>query len=356
MPPDALTEFLAKAKAFTLTPAERENGRAALRAAQVKTALALQPDEKEAFRQELLRSMRAGSPPRVQEPHAPWWSAVSLFLLRMPAMAALGLVLLGASGFGLAYAAEDALPGDVLYPIKLHVTEPIIGTFQRTPEQQAAWAVEQVRRRLAEVHSRAELPLTDDDAAAMATIVTKYTRYASERVDNVSVQSPDAARSLRSDLYTVLSDEERRLVRKADQKPSRHLLNAVRELTEEKQKEQDAASSRSLRKQNNASAAVSLQAIVEVSAGSQESSTASSGSTTDSSFSQSVSNSRTHGKQEPKRPLKRAVEEAMPSSSEASTTASVEASAHASVSGEVSLPSTQNTPAVPGLPVDKILP
>lgn len=64
---------------------------------------------------------------------------------------AFALILVMVSGGTLAFAAENALPGDVLYPIKINVNEPIRGALAVTPEEKADWQATRVERRLSEI-------------------------------------------------------------------------------------------------------------------------------------------------------------------------------------------------------------
>lgn len=63
--------------------------------------------------------------------------------------ASLAFVLL--IGGGAAAAAENALPGDLLYPIKTSINEKAIGIFSNTPEEIAKYETELASRRLGEV-------------------------------------------------------------------------------------------------------------------------------------------------------------------------------------------------------------
>jgi len=79
-------------------------------------------------------------------------------LHRMGAMAMCAILLVGASGGGVAYAAEDAMPEDVLYSVKLHFNEPLIGAFKRSPEDKAAWEQRRLERRLHEAEHLSNRP------------------------------------------------------------------------------------------------------------------------------------------------------------------------------------------------------
>lgn len=51
---------------------------------------------------------------------------------------------------GITYAAESAVPGDLLYPIKTQLNEPVQGFFHFSPEAKMEWQMEQMERRLEE--------------------------------------------------------------------------------------------------------------------------------------------------------------------------------------------------------------
>lgn len=88
-------------------------------------------------------------------------------LHRVAAMAMCAVLLIGAGGGGVAYAAEEAMPEDILYPVKLHFNEPLIGAFHRTPERRAAWEQQRLDRRLREAEHLSERPEFTEDRRAM---------------------------------------------------------------------------------------------------------------------------------------------------------------------------------------------
>jgi hypothetical protein len=139
---DQTTQYFAQSDSPRLTPEERAAGRMALRA---RMALTLTAEEKTDVRRALQHAVYAEPAPV---------SAWSVFAMpvRLPALAFAVLLLLGASGGGIAYAAESALPGDALYGVKIYVNEAIRGSFQLTPEDRASWAVRRFQRRLDELH------------------------------------------------------------------------------------------------------------------------------------------------------------------------------------------------------------
>ncbi len=85
----------------------------------------------------------------------------------------IGLIIAGmfALSGGVSFAAENSVPGDVLYPVKIHVNENVEGALHVGAKQDAAFAKEQMERRAEEAQKlAAENRL---DAKAKATIAAE---------------------------------------------------------------------------------------------------------------------------------------------------------------------------------------
>jgi len=81
-----------------------------------------------------------------------------------PLRAALVLILvLCISSYGTVQAAQGSLPGDVLYPIKTKIAEPIRDLFTFGAADRAQWEVEKASRRLDEAEGLAEQGRLDSD-------------------------------------------------------------------------------------------------------------------------------------------------------------------------------------------------
>ncbi len=119
---DPIASFTSTAKNIELTPSERSSIRSAILSAAAR-----------------MDNGRAEAPEGA-------FSWLSIFK-GMPAMAAF-LLLIGAGG--VSYAAEGAVPGDALYPVKIHVNEKVMAQFALSPEQQARLQAKQATRRLQE--------------------------------------------------------------------------------------------------------------------------------------------------------------------------------------------------------------
>lgn len=73
---------------------------------------------------------------------------ISAFLFKyMPIIIGLVLFISG----GMSFAAENSLPGDVLYPLKVHVNERILGNIAFSQKAKAEWESARAERRLQEV-------------------------------------------------------------------------------------------------------------------------------------------------------------------------------------------------------------
>lgn len=94
-------------------------------------------------------------------------SPFSSFVLRTRSLyaGALALVLIVAGGTQASFAAENAKPGDVLYPIKVAIAEPITLALATSPEQKAELAARYASRRVDEAARLASEGKLDAEAA-----------------------------------------------------------------------------------------------------------------------------------------------------------------------------------------------
>jgi hypothetical protein len=98
---------------------------------------------------------------------------------------------------GTAFAAEGTLPGDLLYPVKVHVTEEVRGVLAITPEAKADWQIERAGKRLEEASTLAvQGKLTDANRTEIET----------DLADHVAATEKSAAALAASD-NLVAADE-----------------------------------------------------------------------------------------------------------------------------------------------------
>ncbi len=90
----------------------------------------------------------------IASPYAPTISVWSFFRIQRVFVGAL-LAVFVLTSTTLAYASENALPGDLLYPVKIHVTEPIRDVLAVGAPSRAKWEATKAMRRLTEAEDLA---------------------------------------------------------------------------------------------------------------------------------------------------------------------------------------------------------
>lgn len=102
---------------------------------------------------------------------------------------ALALLLISAgTGSTLTLAAEGSVPGNLLYPLKISISEPIRSVLARSPEDKAVWEVEQIERRLNEaVRLAAKNELTEERALALEKKLRKNTEVEQESMSSFAL-------------------------------------------------------------------------------------------------------------------------------------------------------------------------
>ena len=82
---------------------------------------------------------------------SPYLTKSHFWTLGKALVAACLIVIIG--GGSLSYAAESALPGDLLYPIKTNINEEVISATKFKPADKVAWQEKRVERRLKELEA-----------------------------------------------------------------------------------------------------------------------------------------------------------------------------------------------------------
>lgn len=147
---------------------------------------------------ELLEEFMAFKP--LQRAPQSYVRAISIFAIRP--MIALALCAVLVVSTTTAAAAEQALPGDLLYPIKVHVTEEVRALATRNTETRAAWELERAERRVDEaILLEGEQRLTDEYRDSLEQSIDKHLARA-EAV--VAPQKDVIERSEETELSTQL--------------------------------------------------------------------------------------------------------------------------------------------------------
>ena len=150
-------------------------------------ALRLTYHEKETMRTHLIAFMQReplSDPVASEQKKQLWehtWHMRSLMLLKTVPAACVVFLCIGGS---IAFAAQASLPGDVLYPIKVNVTEPLQGATKLSLKAQAQWNTTLVQRRLEEVELLSSQKITPAVNAALLT--TAFQKQADAATKNIS--------------------------------------------------------------------------------------------------------------------------------------------------------------------------
>lgn len=138
---------------------------------------------------------------------------------RLVRFAALTLIVALGSTSTASYAAEGALPGDTLYPVKVHVNENVRRALAQTPVARAAVETELAARRLDEAHElakqkrltpalRAELEDDFDEHADRVEAETKLLEREDEAAAHTATTHFESKLRERTAKFEELEDED----------------------------------------------------------------------------------------------------------------------------------------------------
>jgi hypothetical protein len=121
-------------------------------------------------------------------------------------LAPLAVVLVVFAGAGTAAAAQGALPGDILYPVKVSVNEAVEVALATTPVAKAQVQATLAQRRVEEAEALSQNgKLTPDTSAALAANFETHAQAAQALATDVAAQDPEAGQALRTTLASSLS-------------------------------------------------------------------------------------------------------------------------------------------------------
>ncbi len=118
------------------------------------------------------------------------------------------------STFGVSFAADEALPGDLLYNVKVNVNEEVRSAFMSTKESQIAWEQERAERRLIEASKLAsEGRLNTENKEKVSKLFAEHTEAVVQYVRDIETKDPLFALEASSDLGESLDAHEAVLAR-----------------------------------------------------------------------------------------------------------------------------------------------
>lgn len=109
------------------------------------------------------------------------------WLFTMRPVAATLVLALFISSAGISYAAEDALPGDVLYPVKTNINEPIQGALAFSASAKTAWAMDVAGERVKEAATLAAEGRLDE--ATQQKLQADFEQHATLATENIAKTS-----------------------------------------------------------------------------------------------------------------------------------------------------------------------
>ena len=112
------------------------------------------------------------------------FSLISKFRVKstMPILIILGLL----TGGSVSFAAENTIPGDALFPVKVYINESVRGAVAVSSQAKAEWELRLIERRLQEVEKLAVEPEASTEAKDTAQRnLEKYTERVKERISRL---------------------------------------------------------------------------------------------------------------------------------------------------------------------------
>ena len=122
-------------------------------------------------------------------------------------------------GGGVSFAAEKALPGDVLYPVKVHVNEEVRGLASLSPEAKANWEAMLAARRLEEAEELAvKSNLSSDVRAGLESNFQEHADKAQAKIASLKGEDAKVAADIASNLAVSLRAHDHILLNIGDSK------------------------------------------------------------------------------------------------------------------------------------------
>jgi Domain of unknown function (DUF5667) len=117
---------------------------------------------------------------------------------------------------GIPALAEQAVPGDILYPIKVQVTEEIRGSLSRDPYQKVVWETTRLERRITEARQLAKAgKLTPEVQASVLEAVQAQKETTVNQIDSLRTTDAEGA-SLAQLTYATMLDVQSSVLKADD--------------------------------------------------------------------------------------------------------------------------------------------
>lgn len=165
----------------------------------------------------------------------------SPYRVRIPQFVLVCSLILLISFGGAVSASEASIPGDLFYPVKTRVVEPVLDVVNSAPEKKIIWEEEKITRRIAEAEKLVEKDKLDDKKLEeLERKIEKSSIAFSQAVEKVASSTAtstmsrrEKARDLRRDFRDRINDERE----KNDREENNERKIETEELREETKKE-----------------------------------------------------------------------------------------------------------------------
>ena len=148
------------------------------------------------------------------------------------------VVLLFVAGAGTTLAAHDAMPGDMLYPVRINVTEKVFTGVVLSEESKAQAHVELFEDRLDEaVALTAEDKMTSEVALKLETLFDTYESNARKRIHKLEDKGNTAAAEALSARLEAIVDTHERILSRMENKHSAELRTSLKAKLEQRKTE-----------------------------------------------------------------------------------------------------------------------
>lgn len=157
--------------------------------------------EQEDIKANLLRQVFARSSMHTERPRV---SPFSVWFKFVPT----ALIAILFVGGGVSFAAKDTLPGDLLYPFKLGVTEKVQGLLLVSTKEQAKFEIILVERRTEEAIKLVHTGKLDDKKnATLSLAIEKHTDSINSKVEELKTTDKTAAKDVAGSLAASLTEQ-----------------------------------------------------------------------------------------------------------------------------------------------------
>lgn len=168
------------------------------------------------------------------------WSWSALWL--RPALAVLVIIAVGA---GTSLAAEGSLPGDLLYPVKVKINEPVREAVTVSPVRKAHWEEEKINRRLEEAEALAgQKRLNEKTREKLEVLLEDHLETFDNKIEEAKEKKQEIEKAQKEfdktlEDYSRSVEQEDKHWEEEQKQELKKIENKVKEVKDKKEKEKE---------------------------------------------------------------------------------------------------------------------